>query len=172
MPDFSRIRTVAATAAIATTLTLGVTGVADAAEPKTCSSFASLLDAQSAFDLDEIGLAGLDIELGGVRNEIVCDKPVEDADRSDTGGSDKKDSDKKDSDKKSDADARKSGDKDCADFGSQAKAQAVLDEDSDDPNNLDADRDGVACEDRFESDDQQVKVHPDGSVNTGGMPVR
>jgi hypothetical protein len=35
----------------------------------------------------------------------------------------------------------------CADFSSQAEAQAELDSDPSDPNNLDADNDGQACED-------------------------
>lgn len=34
----------------------------------------------------------------------------------------------------------------CADFASQANAQAVLRADPADPNRLDADRDGIACE--------------------------
>lgn len=34
----------------------------------------------------------------------------------------------------------------CPNFGSQAEAQAVLRADARDPNRLDADRDGVACE--------------------------
>ncbi len=34
----------------------------------------------------------------------------------------------------------------CADFASQAQAQAVLRADPTDPNRLDTDRDGVACE--------------------------
>lgn len=38
------------------------------------------------------------------------------------------------------------GDLDCADFGSQEEAQAALDADPSDPNNLDADDDGLACE--------------------------
>jgi hypothetical protein len=35
----------------------------------------------------------------------------------------------------------------CADFSSQAEAQAELEKDTSDPNNLDADDDGQACED-------------------------
>src|SRR5918997_1830340 len=35
---------------------------------------------------------------------------------------------------------------DCASFDSQEEAQAELESDPDDPNNLDADNDGVACE--------------------------
>lgn len=38
------------------------------------------------------------------------------------------------------------GDLNCADFGSQAEAQAEFDKDTSDPNNLDADNDGIACE--------------------------
>lgn len=34
----------------------------------------------------------------------------------------------------------------CGDFASQAQAQAVLRPDPSDPNRLDADRDGIACE--------------------------
>ena len=34
----------------------------------------------------------------------------------------------------------------CADFASQAQAQAVLRADPTDPNKLDADKDGIACE--------------------------
>jgi endonuclease YncB( thermonuclease family) len=37
-------------------------------------------------------------------------------------------------------------DKDCADFRSQAEAQADLERDPSDPNNLDADNDAIACE--------------------------
>jgi len=36
----------------------------------------------------------------------------------------------------------------CPDFASQADAQAVLRADPTDPNNLDRDRDGIACETR------------------------
>ncbi|GAA4866819.1 excalibur calcium-binding domain-containing protein [Actinomycetospora straminea] len=46
-----------------------------------------------------------------------------------------------------DAPARSSAqDRDCADFDSQAEAQAVLDDDPSDPERLDADDDGIACE--------------------------
>lgn len=38
------------------------------------------------------------------------------------------------------------GDQDCADFSSQAAAQAHLQADPSDPDGLDADNDGVACE--------------------------
>ena len=38
------------------------------------------------------------------------------------------------------------GDLDCADFATQREAQAVLERDLSDPNGLDADNDGIACE--------------------------
>ena len=40
---------------------------------------------------------------------------------------------------------------DCGDFTSQEEAQAVYDQDDLDPNALDADNDGVACEDMHSS---------------------
>lgn len=38
------------------------------------------------------------------------------------------------------------GDLDCPDFATQAQAQAVFDQDPSDPHRLDADNDGIACE--------------------------
>jgi Excalibur calcium-binding domain len=52
-------------------------------------------------------------------------------------------------------------DLDCADFATQAEAQAVLAADPGDPNRLDADDDGQACED-----------HPYGSVSSTSAPTR
>lgn len=60
-------------------------------------------------------------------------------------------------------------DKDCPDFASQADAQAALDAEPGDPDNLDADDDGIACEQHFGEDGQQVQVHPTGGVDTGGL---
>lgn len=58
-------------------------------------------------------------------------------------------------------------DRDCRDFASQAAAQAALT--PDDRERLDADRDGVACEELFGNERQQVRVHPSGPVQTGGF---
>jgi MYXO-CTERM domain-containing protein len=79
-------------------------------------------------------------------------------------------------------------DRDCADFASQAEAQEALDSSVGDPERLDANDDGVACESFFreaaarttaaprtsapeaEDDDEeegQVKVMPQGGVDTG-----
>lgn len=42
--------------------------------------------------------------------------------------------------------AQETADLDCADFATQAEAQATYDADPSDPNGLDADSDGIACE--------------------------
>jgi len=76
-----------------------------------------------------------------------------------------------DSDSDSDSDDSSSDttdDKNCPDFASQADAQAALTAESGDPDNLDADDDGIACEDHFGEAGQQVQVHPTGGVDTGG----
>ncbi len=46
----------------------------------------------------------------------------------------------------SDESSTRTRDRDCADFDSQAEAQAALDDDPSDPERLDADDDGIACE--------------------------
>ena len=43
------------------------------------------------------------------------------------------------------------GDLDCSDFASQAEAQEALNDDPSDPNRLDADSDGEACESQFQA---------------------
>ena len=48
--------------------------------------------------------------------------------------------------------ARAQNDLDCSDFNTQEEAQAELDKDSSDPNNLDGDNDGIACENLPHSD--------------------
>jgi len=64
------------------------------------------------------------------------------------------------------------GDRDCADFATQAQAQAVLMADLSDPERLDADSDGIACEDSFGTEGHQVAVYPVGGVATGGVGPR
>jgi hypothetical protein len=71
-------------------------------------------------------------------------------------------------------------DRDCKDFSSQAEAQAALR--AGDPENLDLDKDGIACETQFgeptgddssekadeKADDKgQIRTVPRGSVDTG-----
>lgn len=58
-------------------------------------------------------------------------------------------------------------DRDCDDFADQSDAQAFLDRYPDDPNNLDRDRDGVACE-QLLLRGAPGQRHPVGGVATGG----
>ena len=57
----------------------------------------------------------------------------------------------------------------CDDFATQADAQAVLDADPSDPNNLDADDDGIACE--AEPPAPPAPVLPHAGVGDGGPPT-
>jgi hypothetical protein len=75
----------------------------------------------------------------------------------------------------------------CADFSSQAEAQRELEKDRSDPNNLDADDDGQACEDfdygtggagggaadnQYRQDEVIRGTIPDRRLsNTGGSPL-
>src|SRR5918997_4038550 len=55
-------------------------------------------------------------------------------------------------------------DLDCEDFETQEEAQAVLDEDPADPNNLDPNRDGIACALLPSADDQNADPGDDVSA--------
>lgn len=171
MPVSPRIRVLAAAAAAATGLTLGVAGVAHASDdsgPEKCADFAKILDAQVALDLDKVLFAALDVELGGLKNGIACDLPRHEEEDDDPS---------------------------CADFDSQEDAQEALDDNEDLAEFLDGNGNGIACErllddgdDRDDGDDDgdnkdddshdkkddddsdggQVKVYPSGGVDTGG----
>lgn len=56
------------------------------------------------------------------------------------------------------------GDLDCPDFASQPEAQAAYNQDPSDPNRLDADNDGEACEEYFGTDDTVVDDQGEGDV--------
>ncbi len=62
-------------------------------------------------------------------------------------------------------------DRDCPDFPTQAQAQAALAADRTDPDALDTDKDGIACEELFGTQGRQVAVVPNGGVATGGRPA-
>jgi hypothetical protein len=66
-------------------------------------------------------------------------------------------------------------DLDCSDFATQAEAQAVYNQDPSDPNGLDRDNDGVACESlpggapgSAENGDEDTGALPSGGVEAGG----
>jgi micrococcal nuclease len=60
-------------------------------------------------------------------------------------------------------------DRDCSDFASQAEAQEVLEGDPSDPNGLDGDYDGVACEDLPGGSSASPSASPTASLS-GGLP--
>ena len=90
-----------------------------------CGDFQSRAEAQAELERDPSDPQNLD----GDGDGMACDTyPYGDGGNGGSGGGDE-------------------GDLDCADFATQREAQAVLDRDPSDPNNLDADNDGVACDD-------------------------
>ncbi|HEY3504993.1 MAG TPA: excalibur calcium-binding domain-containing protein [Actinocatenispora sp.] len=58
-------------------------------------------------------------------------------------------------------------DLDCKDFKYQEDAQKVYDQDPSDPNGLDRDNDGIACEDNPHRPTADNGTHPAGGVETG-----
>jgi LPXTG-motif cell wall-anchored protein len=62
------------------------------------------------------------------------------------------------------------GDQDCSDFASQAAAQAHLRADPSDPDGLDGDSDGIACESLGAPFDRTPVVAADGSAGSGLTP--
>ena len=98
-------------------------GSATAQEQYDCGDFDSQQEAQAELNRDPSDPNNLDADNEG----IACDTyPYEDDGGSGGGGD---------------------GDLDCADFANRGQAQAVLARDPSDPNRLDADNDGKACED-------------------------
>lgn len=59
-------------------------------------------------------------------------------------------------------------DLDCADFATQAQAQAELARDPSDPNNLDADDDGIPCEEDTGDNGALVKLEGQGFLGLEG----
>jgi hypothetical protein len=118
-----------------------------------CGDFDSQKEAQRVLDRDPSDPNNLDADNDG----MACDTyPYED-DGGSGGGN---------------------GDLDCADFANREQAQAVFDRDPSDPNRLDADNDGVACETypygdgSGAADDQYGSKTPPGPVDNpkGVMP--
>ena len=106
-----------------------------------CADFATQEEAQANLDADPSDPNGLDADGDGVACEALTSTEMEDGTMMGDGG------------------AGGTEDLDCADFATQEEAQANLDADPSDPNGLDADNDGIACE---EPDDGN------GGTVTGG----
>src|SRR5829696_10578255 len=61
--------------------------------------------------------------------------------------------------------AQQTDDLDCEDFETQEEAQAALDEDPEDPNNLDPNRDGIACALLPSAEDQAAASADEAAVS-------
>ncbi len=68
------------------------------------------------------------------------------------------------------APAPQSGDLNCVDFTSQEEAQAALDADVNDPNDLDADGDGIACNELFTEDPPLTAEEPQAQYQAPESP--
>src|SRR5918995_4043764 len=95
-------------------------GAALAQDLYDCASFGSQAAAQAELERDPSDPSNLDADNDGV----ACETYPYDGGSGGGGG----------------------GDLDCADFPTQREAQVVLERDPSDPNGLDADNDGIACE--------------------------
>ena len=124
------------------------------ADVKNCSDFEYQEDAQEVLDADSDDPNDLDRDGDGEACETRPHRPAisdvstldesdnasEDDSAASTGGTTWTAADT------SGESSTSTRDRDCVDFDSQAEAQAVLDDDPSDPERLDADDDGIACE--------------------------
>jgi hypothetical protein len=103
-------------------LTLLLVAPAFAQDQYDCASFGSQESAQAELERDPSDPSNLDADDDAIACEELASGTGEGAQGTD------------------------SGDLDCADFATQAEAQAEFDADPSDPNGLDADNDRIACE--------------------------
>jgi Excalibur calcium-binding domain. len=177
-----RARAAAFAAALSTALVVGMAGTAVAVETNlNCSDFDFQEDAQAVFDADPDDPNGLDGGQSGAPDGIACESlpsrvgssvpttpvtpqpAVDDAAAGPEVAADVAATVET---------AAETTDRDCPDFPTQAQAQAALTSRTGDPERLDADGDGIACEEHFRTAGNQVAVFPNGGVATGGSPVR
>ena len=100
-----------------------------------CSDFATQEDAQATLDADPSDPNGLDAEGDGMACESLPSGEMEDGTM--MGGT---------TDGNGNGGAPEQNDLNCIDFATQAEVQATYNADTSDPNGLDADDDGTACE--------------------------
>lgn len=163
MPKINRVLGTLAAIAAATLLGPAPAAFAQAGDLD-CRDFTYQEDAQAVYDADESDPNGLD---GNDNDGIACESlPHRPAQQTPTSTIT--------TTAIPTTPASTSRDKDCADFATQAQAQAELNKNPSDPNRLDADNDGYACESKFgeattsRTTTGQVKVKPVGGVDTGG----
>lgn len=171
MSATARARAAVVAAALSSALALGMAGAAYAATPdQDCEDFATQQEAQEYFEaLPEGERDRLDGDGDGTACESHFEVPPGDGDGADDDAA--RDDQDGETDEPAPAEAvddAPAKDRDCADFATQADAQAALDADPSDPENLDADDDGIACEEHFDTEGDQIAVKPKGGVATGG----
>ena len=169
MSSFRSASLAVSTAAVTAMLFVGLSGTA-LAQDLDCGDFATQQEAQAELERDPSDPNGLD----GNNDGVACESLPS---GSGSGPTDLPTAPETiepsvpETERPVDA-ARSVVDRDCADFATQQQAQTAFDADPSDPERLDADGDGVACESFFddvdEQDDQQVALHPVGGVDTGG----
>lgn len=145
----SAIRRVVGIAALALGFAfVAPTPMALAEQDRDCSDFQYQEDAQAVFDADPSDPNRLDEDDDSVACESLPPRPVQQPTET--------------TPPPAAPPVDTAADLDCGDFASREEAQAALDADPSDPNRLDGDDDGIACE-------AQVADKPSGGVDTGGL---
>lgn len=179
MPVFRAALATASVSVVTTALFVGISGTALAAQDMDCSDFTYQEDAQAVYDADPSDPNGLD---GDDNDGIACESLPHRPD------SEPEEPPALPAEPPAPAVPAPPAvppaatpapvpatpvDRDCPDFASQADAQAALDAAPSDPELLDADNDGVACEtlsganNGADTGGRQVEVYPVGGVDTG-----
>lgn len=132
------MRKVLLLASLSMVLALVLSAPAMAQADQDCIDFATQPEAQAVLDQDPSDPNGLDADGDGVACEELP-----------SGGSSPEPSSPEPS-------SPEPADLDCVDFATQPEAQAEFDADPSDPNGLDADNDGIACEELSGADDSTI----------------
>lgn len=188
MSAFRTTLAAAATSVVAAALFVGISGTALAAEDLDCNDFATQEQAQAVLDADPSDPNGLDSDDDGIACESLpragtpqppvpttTAPPVPPSPAPPTTPAPPSLTTPPVPTMPPVPEPSAQADRDCPDFSSRAAAQAVLDADPSDPERLDADNDGMACEALSAAEALsavgdtrlQVNVHPVGGVATG-----
>jgi hypothetical protein len=166
VPRRTRLSVVAA--ALSGALVVAMAGTALAADDLNCSDFAFQEEAQAVLDADRSDPNRLDGGADGPADGVACESlPSRGAGRDAEGSGDEDGAPATTPATRPDEDPGEDEDRDCADFATQAAAQAALTARGG-LEELDSDDDGVACEQHFGTEGRQVAVYPRGGVATGG----
>jgi hypothetical protein len=139
--------------------------LAAGADVQNCGDFSYQEDAQDVYDADPSDPNRLDADDDGIACETLPKRPAHaELGLEDDGTSSSSSSSSVDA-------VLSSTDRDCDDFSSQGEAQAALDADPSDPERLDADDDGEACESFTYGDEVETEpaaVSSDDSDDSDG----